>query len=191
MHVVHACRRAVYVALLLFARDGIQRVVAPPAPVGRPAGKQNRVGAGKPGPPSQADKRRKIMEKKRHDSQWKRWSGGRGLEEQSRVTPPGATAVLGLALCQALLRRWVLSGGTSTAVRAGTRCESEPSNDTTTSSCHLQVIFALCQRVDAASKSIRSPRGPSGCSVASVTASGMMLTRGGASRSRWTISLRQ
>ena len=118
-------------------------------------------------------------------------NGGRGLEEQSRVTPPGATAVLGLALCQALLRRWVLSGGTSTAVRAGTRCESEPSNDTTTSSCHLQVIFALCQRVDAASKSIRSPRGPSGCSVASVTASGMMLTRGGASRSRWTISLRQ
>ena len=55
-------------ALLLFARDGIQRVVAPPAPVGRPAGKQNRAGAGKPGPPSQADKRRKIMETKRHDS---------------------------------------------------------------------------------------------------------------------------
>ena len=92
IRVVHACRRAVFVALLLFARDGIQRVVAPPAPVGRPAGKQNRAGAGKPGPPSQADKRRKIMETKRHDSRWKRWSGA---GEQSRVTPPGATAVLG------------------------------------------------------------------------------------------------
>ena len=114
-------------------------------------------------------------------------NGVRGSEEQSRVTPPGATA-----LCQALLRRRVLSGGTSTAVRAGTRCESEPSNVTTTSySCHLQVPFAPCQRVDAASKSTRLPRGPSECSVASVTASGMMFTRGGAARRRWTISLRQ
>ena len=118
-------------------------------------------------------------------------NGGRGMEEQSRVTPPGATAVLVLALCQALLRWRVLSGGTSTAVRAGTRCESEPSNGTTTSSCHLQVPFAPYQRVDAASNSTRLPRGPSGCSVASVIASGMMLTRGGAARSRWTICLRQ
>jgi len=84
-HVVHACRvmkRAVFVALLLFARDGIQRVIAPPAPVGRPAGKKSRAGAGKPGPPSQADKRRKIVETKRHDSRWKRWSGvGGGIEQ--------------------------------------------------------------------------------------------------------------
>ena len=99
--------------------------------------------------------------------------------------------VLMLALCQALLRRRVLSGGTGTAVRAGTRCESVPSNVTTTSSCHLQVPLALCQRVDAASKSTRLPRGPSGCSVASVTASRLMLTRGDAARSRWTTSLRQ
>ena len=148
IHVVHACRRAVFMALLLFARDGIQRVVAPPAPVGRPAGKQNRAGAGKPAV------HRKLPE----------------------------LLVLMLALCQALLRRRVLSGGTSTAVRASTaRCESEPSNVTTTSSCHLQVPFAPCQRVDAASKSTRLPRGPSGCSVASVTASGMMLTPGGCS----------
>ena len=119
-------------------------------------------------------------------------NGARGLEEQSRVTPPGTTAVLGLALCQALLGWRVPSGGTSTTVRAGTKCESELSNVTTTScSCHLQVPFAPCQRVDAGSKSTRLPRGPSGCSVASVTASGMMLTRGGAARSRWTISLRQ
>ena len=59
--------------LLLFARDGIQREVAPPAPVGWPAGKQSRSGAGKPGPPSHADKRRKIMETKRHDSRLKRF----------------------------------------------------------------------------------------------------------------------
>ena len=88
-HVVHACRvmkRAVFVALLLFARDGIQRVIAPPAPVGRPAGKKSRAGAGKPGPPSQADKRRKIVETKRHDSRWKRWSGvGGGIEQGSSV----------------------------------------------------------------------------------------------------------
>ena len=90
-------------ALLLFARDGIQRVFAPPAPVGRPAGKQNRAGASKPAV------HRKLPE----------------------------LLVLMLALCQALLRRGVLSGGTSTAVRAGTRCKSEPSNVTTTSSCHL------------------------------------------------------
>ena len=84
-HVVHACRvmkRAVFVALLLFARDGIQRGIAPPAPVGRPAGKKSRAGAGKPGPPSQADKRRKIVETKRHDSRWKRWSGVGGRIEQ-------------------------------------------------------------------------------------------------------------
>ena len=44
-----ACRvmkRAVFVALLLFARDGIQRVIAPPAPVGRPAGKEESSGSG-------------------------------------------------------------------------------------------------------------------------------------------------
>ena len=80
-----ACRvmeRAVFVALLLFARDGIQRVIAPPAPVGRPAGKKSRAGAGKPGPPSQVDKRRKIVETKRHDSRWKRWSVvGGGIEQ--------------------------------------------------------------------------------------------------------------
>jgi len=89
-HVVHACRvmkRAVFVALLLFARDGIQRVIAPPAPVGRPAGKKSRAGAGKPGPPSQADKRRKIVETKRHDSRWKRWSGvGGGIEQGGEPT---------------------------------------------------------------------------------------------------------
>ena len=33
-------KRVVFVALLLFARDGIQRVIAPPAPVGWPAGKK-------------------------------------------------------------------------------------------------------------------------------------------------------
>ena len=70
-----------FVVVLLFARDGIQRVVAPPAPVGRPAGKQNRAGAGKPGTLSQADKRRKIIETKRHDSRWKRWSGVGGGEQ--------------------------------------------------------------------------------------------------------------
>ena len=44
-----ACRvmkRAVFVALLLFAQDGIQRVIAPPAPVGRPAGKEESSGSG-------------------------------------------------------------------------------------------------------------------------------------------------
>ena len=50
IHIVDACRRAVFVALLLFAREGIQRVVAPPAPVGRPTGKQNRACA-LPSPP--------------------------------------------------------------------------------------------------------------------------------------------
>ena len=116
---------------------------------------------------------------------WRRW------EEPAVHRKLPELLVLMLALCQALLRRRVLSGGTSTAVRAGTRCESEPSHVTTTSSCHLQVPFAPCQRVDAASKSTRLSRGPSGWSVASVTASGMMVTRGGAARSRWTINLRQ
>ena len=41
-----------------------------------------------------------------------------------------------------VLRRRVLRGGTITAVRAGTRYESEPSNVTPTGSCHLQVLFA-------------------------------------------------
>ena len=93
-HVVHACRvmkSAIFVALLLFARDGIQRVIAPPAPVGRPAGKKSRAGAGKPGPPSQADERRKIVETKRNDSRWKRWTGyetrwmeNAGLQQHTR-----------------------------------------------------------------------------------------------------------
>ena len=80
-----ACRvmkRAVFVALLRFARDGIQRVVVPPVPVGRPSGKKRRAGAAEPGTPSQADKRRKIVETKRHDSRWKRWSRvGGGIEQ--------------------------------------------------------------------------------------------------------------
>ena len=93
-HVVHACRvmkRAVFVALLLFARDGIQRVIAPPAPVGRPAGKKSRAGANKPGPPSQAGEWRKIVETKQHDSRWKRWTGyetrwmeNAGLQQHTR-----------------------------------------------------------------------------------------------------------
>ena len=91
----------------------------------------------------------------------------------------------------ALLDRRGASGGISTAVRAGTRCELEPSNVTTTSSGHLQVPLARCQRVDAASSSTRWRRGPSGCSVASVTAAGMILIRGGAARRRWTRSLLQ
>ena len=51
--------------------------------------------------------------------------------------------------------------------------------------------LARCQRVDAASRSTRWQRGPSGCSVASVTAAGMILIRGGAARRRWTRSLLQ
>ena len=96
-----------------------------------------------------------------------------------------------LVLWLALLRRRGAIGGVSTAVRAGTRCESEPSNVTTTSSCHLQVQLARCQRVGAASRSTRWRRGPSGCSVASVTAAGMILIRWGAVRRRWTRSLLQ
>ena len=96
-----------------------------------------------------------------------------------------------LVLWLALLWRRGASDGISTAVRAGTRCELEPSNVTTTSSCHLQVPLARCQRVDAASRSTRWRRGPSGCSVASVTAAGMILIRGGAARRRWTRSLLQ
>ena len=56
-------------------------------PCGRPAGKKSRAGAGKPGRPSQANKRRKIVETKRHDSRWKRWSGvGGGIEQGGEPT---------------------------------------------------------------------------------------------------------
>ena len=95
-------------ALLLFARDGIQRVVAPPAPVGRPAGKQNRAGAGKPGPPSQADKRRKIMETKRHDSRWRRCSGVGGAEQGNSAggnSSAGLSAVSGASSAAGAKRR--------------------------------------------------------------------------------------
>ena len=100
--------RRFFVALLLFARDGIHRQVAPPAPVGRPAGKQSRAGAGKQGPPSHADKRRKIMETKRHDSRWKRWSGVGGAERANSAggnSGAGLSAVSG-ASSAAGAKRW-------------------------------------------------------------------------------------
>ena len=121
----------------------------------------------------------------RFPRRWPRWE-----EPAVHRKLPELLALL-LVLWLALLRRRGASGGVGTAVRAGTRCELEPSNVTTTSSGHLQVPLARCQRVDAASRSTRWRRGPSGCSVASVTAAGMILIRWGAVRRRWTRSLLQ
>ena len=76
-----ACRvmkRAVFVALLLFARDGIQRVIAPPAPVGEQGRRVERVRASQDLHPRPT----------RDARSWKRngmiadGSGGRGLEEE-------------------------------------------------------------------------------------------------------------
>lgn len=76
---------------------------------------------------------------------WQRWKAPAAHRKVLQVLEPSA-------LLLALLSQRVASGGTSTAVRARTRCELGPSNVTTSSFCHLRVLLARCQGICAVSK---------------------------------------